>query len=71
MKSGHRGVYTRGNKANPLGRARLPIRELFGPSIAHVFERNVAIGLARGQEQLAKNLRSEFRYVLALEASAA
>jgi hypothetical protein len=58
MAGGHRGVYVRNAKA------RLSIRELFGPSIAHVFEKHVNVGIARGQEQLAKNLKSEFRFAL-------
>ena len=70
MKSGHRGVYRRGSKAGP-SKSRLPIRELFGPSIAHVFARHEDVGLARGIEQLRKNLQSEFRFALAIEAPAA
>jgi hypothetical protein len=58
MHSGHRGVFTR--KAGP----RLPIVELRGPSIAKVFVKHQDVGLARGQEQLAKNLQSEFRFAL-------
>jgi Prophage minor tail protein Z (GPZ) len=79
MKSGHRGVFQRGSKGNlnatrrgpAPNRSQLPIRELFGPSIAHVFQKNEAVGLARAQEQLAKNLKSEFRFVLAIEGTAA
>lgn len=58
MPSGHRGVYARKR------RARLPIRELFGPSIGHVFMRFRPEGERRAQEQLAKNLKHEFRFVL-------
>ncbi len=58
MTSGHRGVFRR----KSLG--RLPIRELFGPSVAHVFVKHVDVGLARGEEQLLKNLQSEFRFAL-------
>jgi hypothetical protein len=54
----HTGVFQR--KGNP----RLPIRELFGPSIARVFLKHVDVGLARGQEQLVKNLQSEIRFAL-------
>ena len=58
MRSGHLGVFQR------VGRTRLPIRELRGPSIAHVFGKYVAVGIARGEEQLKKNLQSEFRFAL-------
>jgi hypothetical protein len=58
MRSGHRGVFER------VGTRRLPIHELKGPSIGHVFARHVDEGLARGQEALVKNLESEFRFVL-------
>jgi len=73
MSSGHRGVFTRAAKGSTetRGRKRTPIRELFGPSVAHVFQRNEAVGLARAQEQLAKNLKSEFRFVLSIEGTAA
>lgn len=56
MRSGHRGVFER------VGRARLAIRELKGPSIGHVFTKHAPAGLARGEEQLIKNLRHELRF---------
>lgn len=56
MRSGHVGVFQR------VGTSRLPIRELFGPSIAHVFVKHLAVGIARAKESLAKNLGSEIRY---------
>jgi len=43
---------------------RLPIYELHGPSIARVFAKHVAVGLARGREQLIKNLQSELRFAM-------
>lgn len=58
MGTGHRGVFER------KGKPRLPIRELFGPSIVHVFSKFQHVGLERGREQLEKNLKSEFRYAL-------
>jgi ribosomal protein L13E len=58
MSSGHRGVFVR------KGKPRLPIAELFGPSIPHVFQKHIPQGLARGLEQLAKNLVSEMRFAL-------
>lgn len=58
MASGHRGVYQR------LTKARLPIHELFGPSIWLVFTRHADAGRARAVEQLKKNLQSEFRFAV-------
>lgn len=64
--SGHRGVFQR--YAGVAVKSRDPrtqgIRQRFGPSIAHVFVKFRAVGLARGEEQLLKNLQSEFRFVL-------
>ena len=56
MPSGHRGVFQR------VGRSRLAIRELKGPSVVHVFRKHLAVGIARGREALITNLRSEFRF---------
>ncbi len=53
---GHIGVFER------KGKARLPIKELLVVSIAHVFTKHIATGMARVKEQLAKNLRSNFRF---------
>lgn len=64
MASGHVGVFKR------RGQTRLPIVELFGPSVPKVFEKYIPMGLARGREQLAKNLVSEFRFVLGKGAAA-
>jgi hypothetical protein len=58
MKSGHRGVFQR------TGKARLPVTELHGPSIRHTFVKHVQVGIARGEEQLVKNLRSELRFAM-------
>lgn len=59
MKSGHRGVYVR---TTPQ---RLPIIELFGPSLPKVFEEKY-LGNApeRAQATLATNLRHEISYAL-------
>jgi hypothetical protein len=57
MRSGHRGVFTRAE-----GAKRLKILEQHGPSIAYIFGKHVAVGIARGEEQLVKNLKSEFRF---------
>ncbi len=58
MRSNHRGVFTR------VRRGRLPIAELHGPSIAHVFEKHVAVGQAHAEDAFKKNLVSEFRFAL-------
>ena len=76
MGTGHRGVYQRaggaGGRRGPApNRSQLPIRELFGPSIWKVFRKFEHVGIARGQEQLIKNLQSEFRFVLAARDAAA
>ena len=68
MRSGHRGVFKRAgasSRKSPGAWSRnLPIVELRRASIARVFEKHKEIGMARGQEQLVKNLASEFRFVL-------
>lgn len=58
MKSGHEGVFAR------VGKSRLPITELHGPSIARSFTKHVKVGIARGEEQLVKNLRSELKFAM-------
>ena len=58
MPSGHMGVFERVNTA------RLPVRELFGPSLPHVFNKYADVTLARGNEQLEKNMQSEMRFLL-------
>ena len=58
MKSGHRGVFMR------QGRARLPIKQLFGPSIADAFEAYRREGVAAGRESLVKNLRHELKWAM-------
>ena len=65
MHSGHRGVYKRSTKK------RLPIIELRGPSLPHVFEKFVPAFHAAAQESLVKNLRSEISFAMAKAASAA
>lgn len=58
MKSGHRGVYKR------FGSGRLPIIELRGPSIGHVFEKFLPQGQAAGEESLRKNMKHEISFAL-------
>jgi len=52
----HEGVFLR------KGHRRLPIRELFGPSLPHVFEKFIPDGLRYAGEVLAKNLAHEYAY---------
>lgn len=58
LSSGHVGVFKR------TGKSRLPIRQLHGPSVAQVFVKYVDVGLARGEEQLLKELSSQFRFAI-------
>lgn len=58
MSSGHRGVFLR------KGTARLPIAELHGPSLPHVFAKYFAVGQARGEEALITNVQHELRFAL-------
>lgn len=54
----HRGVFVR------KGARRLPIRKLFGASIAHVFEKHIPLGEARRNEVLVKNVQHEIEFAL-------
>lgn len=56
MRSGHRGVFMR------LGRTRLPITELHGPSLGHVFAKHRPAGLARAQEMFEKTFDHELEF---------
>lgn len=56
MASGHQGVFVR------KGRARLGIRELFGPSIGHVFRKFLPLAEARAREALVTNLSHELQW---------
>lgn len=58
MRSGHRGVFQR------VGTPRLKIRELKEASVAAVWMHNEAVGQARGNEQLTKNLQHAVDYLL-------
>lgn len=64
MRSGHTGVFKRRSTQ------RLPITELFGPSVPRVFEKFLPLGVARGQEQLSKNIVHELRFALKESATA-
>lgn len=56
MGSGHVGVFARASKA------RLPIKELFGPSLGHVFGKFRPMGIARVDEVLMTNLDHELDF---------
>jgi len=64
MPGGHRGVFVR--RATP----RLPIRELFGPSLPHVFEKFIPDFTAAATESFAKNLLSELSFEQSKQAGA-
>jgi hypothetical protein len=58
MKSGHRGVFAR-----PLHqKTRLPIYELFGPSLGHIFAKYRPEGIARLKEAFATNFAHEMQF---------
>ena len=60
MKSGHRGVFKR------KGTKRLPIQELFGPSIQRVAAKRTILDAVKrlGAATLAKNLQHEVSFLL-------
>jgi len=68
LPGGHRGVFIRAGassrKSRGAWRPNLPIAELFGPSIAHVFEKYRDVAIARYEEQFPKNLAHELRFAL-------
>lgn len=63
MPTGHKGVFTRRTKAGTPSR-RLPIRELFGPSIAQSFGNLIPLGHARIADVLVKNVQHEVEFEL-------
>lgn len=68
MESKHRGVFKRAANAKGRGpkpnRSQLPIIELYGPSLPHVFEKYLPDGAAHAEEALRKNLEHEISYLL-------
>jgi hypothetical protein len=56
MPQGHRGVFKR------VGGGRLPIIELRGPSIPHVFEKFIPQFIAAAQEGITKSLLHEISF---------
>lgn len=61
MKTGHEGVFKR------AGRKRLPIRELFGPSIGRVFDLLRNSILARGVEATQKELDRQLNRIFGVK----
>lgn len=75
MSTGHKGVFERipgkyMRARGPRGGRREAIRELFGPSLPHVFAKLSDQALARGQEQLTKNVASEWNFLVRQAAAA-
>ena len=60
MASGHRGVFQRSELSLPHS----SIRELKGPSIAHVFEVLAPQGIAAASESFMKNVKSEIKFAM-------
>ena len=56
--TGHKGVFFR------RGKSRLPIKQAYGPSIAHVFGKRIPVGEARRTEVLLKNVEHEIDFEL-------
>lgn len=56
MPQGHRGVFKRRQTG------RLPIQELFGPSLPHVFEKFLPTFESAAQESLTKNIVREISF---------
>lgn len=72
MGSGHRGVFKRKPGASRRGRKAtrplLPIMELRGPSLPHVFEKFIPKFREAAQESFVKNLRSDISFAKSKEA---
>ncbi len=70
-RSGHRGVFTRvgtsSRKSAGAWSKNLPIAQLFGPSLPHVFAKFIPLGIQRAEEQLSKNLEHELQFALTQE----
>lgn len=66
--SRHVGVFERKQqltrKSPGAWKPNLPIRELRGPSVWHVFKKFVSVGVEAGRQQLAETMRSEIRLAL-------
>ena len=68
MQSGHKGVFARKPGATRHGpsphRSQLPIVELFGPSLGHVFAKYRPMGLARTKDAFDTAFAHELKRVL-------
>lgn len=64
-----RRVGTSLRKSQGAWSKNLPIVQLHGPSLPHVFGKKVDVGIARGEEQLLKELQHEVRFALEKAAS--
>lgn len=68
LDSGHVGVFRRvrasTRKSSGAWSKNLPMTQLFGPSLPQVFGKHLGVGIARGEEQLAKNLEHEIGFEL-------
>lgn len=73
MRSGHIGAFRRiaqsTRKSPGAWGPNLPIVQLTGPSLPHVFEKYLPVGIARGEEQLIKNLEHELQFALSQAAT--
>ncbi len=72
MSSGHKGIFKRvgaARKSRGAWSKNLPIVELKGPSLPHVFAKKADVGIARAQEQMVKELQHEIEYALQKAAS--
>lgn len=69
-RSGHTGVFKRDESRPMSGKSRgawsknLPIVQLHGPSIVHVFEKYRDVGVEAGREALMKNLSHEMQWAI-------
>jgi len=70
-RSGHRGVFKRqglsARKSAGAWSKNLPIVQLHGPSLPHVFAKYLPLGVQRAEEQLGKNLEHELSFALSQE----
>lgn len=68
MNSGHVGVFKRvgssARKSRGAWSKNLPIIELHGPSLPHVFAKKAEVGLERAREQMTKELQHEIAFAL-------
>lgn len=68
--TGHRGVFVRGNKRQVTS-GRLPIRQLYGPSIGHVFASYRLLGLATLDKAFRTNFAHELDFAAKQESTGA